>query len=246
MLKRVRKFDFWMGWLLLVVGLPCLVWGNWPLSRVVVVDLALAPGEMALPGGEDPASQPAPQEGRRLVVTAPAFARLGDDEVIEARLEDLPQKAEGQVPDLDLTHNLVAETRLETSGLLIAPGAGIYSSLRQGYPAVFTWDLRPLSSGVKDFTLWLHLQYVPHPDPLEKVFPERKLLAAPQFQVRVASFLGLAGTPVRVIGGVCTVLGSLLLLAPFLLRLIGRPSGQPERLNQTAPDPPGPGEEPHA
>ncbi len=245
-MKRTRKLGFWLGWLLLLVGLPCLVWGNWPAARVTVVDLVLAPQELALPGGEDPASQPAPRQGRRFIVVAPAFVRLGDDEVIEATLEVLPQESTSQVPDLTQTHNLVAETRLETSGLLIAPGAEIYSSLRAGYPAAFSWDIRPLSSGSKEFTLWLYLQYVPHPDPLEKVFPERKLLAAPQFQLKAASLLGLAGKPARVIGGLCTVLGSLLLFSPYLQRLIGRLFGKSAPADLAALDPAGTGEEPHA
>jgi hypothetical protein len=216
--KRTRKPDFWLGWLLLLVGLPCLAWGNWPLSRTAVVDLAISPQEIALPGGEGGSGQPAPEDGRRLLVIAPTTLRLGDDAVIEATLEPLPQESPAGDPDLYLTHNLVAEARLEATGLLVAPGGEVYSTLRDGLPTAFTWNIRPAAAGQQTQTLWLHAQFIPEPDPLEKVFPERKLLAAPEFQVKVVSFLGLAGTPARVVGGVCTVLGAVLLLWPLLLR----------------------------
>jgi len=216
--ERTRKPDFWLGWLLLLVGLPCLVWGNWPLSRTAFIDLAISPQDIALPGGEGGVTQPAPQEGRRLLVIAPATLRLGDDAVIEAILEPLPQEPAGEVPDLYQTHNLVAEAHLEATGLLVAPGAAVYSTLRDGLPTAFTWKIRPAAAGEQTLTFWLHAQYVPEPDPLEKVFPERKLLAAPEFRVKVSSFLGLAGTAARVLGGVCTVLGAVLLLWPLLLK----------------------------
>lgn len=241
-MKSAHKLEFWLGWLLLFIGLPCLVWGNWPASQVKVVDMVLTPEDLALPGGDGSPDQPAPKEGMRLVVEAPAFVRLGDDETIKATLEVVPQEAGPARPDLYLTHNLVAETRLEVTGMLHAPGAEIYSSVRSGFPTAFAWDIRPIESGVKNLSLWLHAQYVPPPDPLEPVFPERKLLAAPEFQVRAISLLGMAGTPVRVIGGVCTVLGSLLLLSPLLQKILGRLFNQ----EPLTPEQALPGDEPHA
>jgi hypothetical protein len=225
-----------------MIGLPCLVWGNWPASRVKVVDMVLTPKELALPGAHGSPDQPAPKEGRRLLVDVPSFVRLGDDSTIKATLEVIPQASGLAHPDLYLTHNLVAETRLEVSDMLFAPGAEIYSSLRDGIPTAFSWDIRPTSAGLKNLSFWLHLQYVPPPDPLEPVFPERKLLAAPEFQIKVISFLGMAGTPVRVIGGVCTVLGSILLLSPYLQKLIGRLFSQDSLPGDQAPL----GDEPHA
>jgi hypothetical protein len=205
---------------------------------MTVVDLPISPEELALPGGDIAPGQPAPKDGRRLLVTVPSFTRLGDDEKIEASLEVLPRDTAGSGPDLYITHNLVAETRLEATDLLFAPGSEILSSMREGFPTAFTWTIRPTSSGMKKLVLWLHAQYVPPPDPLEKVFPERKLLAAPEFQVKTVSLMGLAGTPARVIGGVCTVLGSVLLLSPLLQKMIERLFGQDA---QAAP-----GDETHA
>jgi hypothetical protein len=216
----VKHIKLILGSLFLLAGIPCLIWGNYPPGEKEVVNLYLLPEEMALPGNRTITSTIVPSEGRQVQLTIPKFARKGDIYSLTLLMEPM---SSGSVPgsdDVYKTHNLVAQARLELEGVPYSPTNDVYSALRPEQPSIMKWLIRPESSGTFKATIWLHLQFMPHPDPFEEVFPSNRLLAAPEFEIETSSLLGLSGMIVRVIGGVSTVLGLVFISEPYIVAWI--------------------------
>ena len=217
-MKFIQLFG---GVILLLIGLVCLIWGNWPAANNSELLVRLSPQEISLPAGDDEIGlAPSPPHGYKVSLDSPAYLRVGDDGELVLRLDiDSTVPTEGS-PDLYEAYNLMAEARLEMGGVLIAPKDNIYTALSPGRPVTFTWHVRPASKGLNEGTIWLHLEYVPHPDPLEPVYNSRRLAAAPKIKLQSVNLFGLAGIPARVIGGVCTALGAVLLMTPLISRWV--------------------------
>ncbi len=204
-----------IGGLFLLTGIPLLVWGNWRFSEKKVIEMTISSEEMALPDSADH-QLTMPLEGRRLVLQGPAFLRLGDDALIRLILEPVPAEGKQTGTDVYDTHNLVVEARLELDGALYAPNTEIFSPMRPNRPVAFEWKIRPQSRKPLESVLWLHMEYLPHPDPYEQASSQRSLLVAPQFNLPTTAFFGLAGVPARVIGTVLFVVGLFVILEPIL------------------------------
>lgn len=210
-----------IGLLLVFLGLPFLVWGNWSQGKSSLVELVFTPTELAYSQGVAEEVIPsAPQEGRIVSLSAPAFLRLGDEGVLNLVLSPTIADSEQQTVDIYTSHNLVARAWLELGEMNLSPSGEILTPLRPGTPAVFTWQIRSLKSGMKEGTLWLHLEFVPLEGQGQNVTRQRILLAAPHFQLNIHSLIGLAGLPARVIGGLVVTIGLVLLFEPALSAII--------------------------
>jgi hypothetical protein len=210
-----------IGLFLLLLGLPFLTWGNWPTSQTDLVYLEFSPTELALPQKKEyEGSSVSASQGRAALLTVTAFLRQGDEGILILTLVPSVTSIEANFSDIYATHNLVARARIELDGVGLSPDGDVLTPLRPGTPAVFTWQVRALEPGVREGTLWLHLEFVPLEGETEGSARQRILLAAPRFQIDVRSFLGMAGLPARVIGGLLVTIGLVLLLEPYLSAII--------------------------
>jgi hypothetical protein len=185
-----------------------------------------------------PAVQPAILEPRHLTLEWPAKIKVGDSDVIRLSLEadeagNITPTAQiaghelhGEtvfVPDLYDTHNVMAEARLDMAGLEIKPTEDIAEPLRPGSPVYFSWSVRASDVGTYRGTVWLHLRFIP----LDGGPDTQKVLSAQLLEIHAVNFLGLGGTPARLLGGLGTLVGSVLgldNLIPWVWKRVKRKS----------------------
>jgi hypothetical protein len=169
-----------------------------------------------------PTALPVLTESRRLNLEWPPKLREGDSGLVKMTLEIDDQgnlsptaQIEGNVvrgetvviQNLYDTHNVVAEARLDMAGVEISPEGEISEPLRPGQSATFFWNIHPPQVGRFKGTVWLHLRFIP----LNGDEPEsRTMISAQVIDVETVNFLGLGGTPARLLGGVGTLVGSIL------------------------------------
>ena len=197
---------------------------------------APSPTEMA---SAPPTTQPLPTqppailEARRLTLEWPPTIRVGDSDVIRLTLEADEQgnltptaQIEGHetrgetvfIPDLYDTHNVLAEARMDMSGVQIAPEGEVREPLAPGQTVSFFWSVRPEEVGTYRGTIWVHLRFIP----LDGSSESRKPLTAQPIEVRAVNFLGLGGLAARLLGGLGTLVGSVLGLDNLLPWVIKR------------------------
>lgn len=169
-----------------------------------------------------PTALPVLTESRRLNLEWPPKLREGDSGLVKMTLEIDDQgnlsptaQIEGNVvrgetvviQNLYDTHNVVAEARLDMAGVEISPDGEISEPLRPGQSATFFWNIHPFQVGRFKGTVWLHLRFIP----LNGDEPEsRTMISAQVIDVETVNFLGLGGTSARLLGGVGTLVGSIL------------------------------------
>lgn len=168
-----------------------------------------------------PAAQPAILEPRLLTLEWPDKIKVGDSDVIRLALEAddagnitptaqiAGHQVQGQtvfIPDLYDTHNVMAEARLDMAGLEIKPTQDIAEPLRPGSPVYFSWSVKAANVGTYRGTVWLHLHFIP----LDGGQDSRMVLSAQLLNIEAVNFLGLGGTPARILGGLGTLVGSVL------------------------------------
>jgi hypothetical protein len=189
---------------------------------------AVSPGEIAATFSPTPAPTAAPTvlpaltESRRLNLEWPPKLREGDSGLIKMTLEIDDQgnltptaQFEGNVvrgetviiPNLYDTHNVVAEARLDMAGVEISPDGEISEPLRAGQAATFFWNIHTPQIGRFKGTVWLHLRFIPLSGDEQE---SRTVVSAQLIEVETVNFLGLGGTPARLLGGVGTLVGSIL------------------------------------
>lgn len=199
-------------------------------SQQVEPTTGVNPEEPGTPGP----SQPAVPETRRLTLEWPPTIRVGDSDVVQLTLEvdDLGNITptavfEGhelhgenvQIPNVYETHNVVAQARLDMAGVEVEPGEEISVPLRPGTSASFIWSVRPVDVGRYRGTVWLHLNFVPlEPGGQESRIP----VTAQLIDIQAINFLGLGGTPARVLGGIGALAGSMISLDSLLPWVLGR------------------------
>ncbi len=193
-----------------------------------------------------PAAQLAILEARRLTLEFPPRIRAGDADVIRLTLEvddlgGITPTAEiaghattGEtlyIPNLYGTHNVIAEARLDLAGLQVTPEDAVSEPLRAGQSVTFYWSIHAVQAGLYRGTIWLHLLFTP----LEGGEESRVAVSAQVVEIEAVTLLGLHAEPARLLGGIGTVLSSLLGL-PFLEEILkfiwararrGRPPSSP-------------------
>jgi hypothetical protein len=237
-----------MGICLLIFSLFVLVWGFWdfsPVSRsipILPINMQLTTSEALKTDQPSLASAlsqaPAIPEDRWLSLEWPSTIRVGDSNVIRMSLEmseaekiTPTAQVEGReihgetarFPNLYATHNVIAEARLDISGLQVAPAYEIVETLRPGKAVRFYWSIRSYGLGTFQGTVWLHLHFISTKGEIESQLP----ITAQRIEIRSVSFLGLGGFNARLLGSMGTLAGSVLGLDPvisWLWKLVGRKS----------------------
>lgn len=195
---------------------------------------APSPTEMA---SAPPTAQPLPTqppailEARRVTLEWPPKIRVGDSDVIRLTLEVDEQgnltptaqiaghetRAETVfIPDLYDTHNILAEARLDMSGVQVTPAGEVSEPLAPGQAVSFFWSVKPEEVGAYRGTIWVHLRFIP----LDGGPESRKPLSALPIELQTVNFLGLGGKAARLFGFLGTLLGSALGLDDILSWII--------------------------
>lgn len=169
------------------------------------------------------ASPPALQELRRLVLEFPAQIRQGDSASIRLtlRLDDVgaataPAAGAGDpvsgvpvvVADVYATHRVMAQARLDLAGLESVPAAGQtqLQALLPGQEISFQWSVRAAEIAHYSGVVWFSLRY----EPLDGGPALEQVIAAQPVEIECVNFVGLGGTPARLMGGAGILVGVLL------------------------------------
>ena len=170
-----------------------------------------------------PASVP---EERRLVTEWLSKIRVGDSGLVRLILEMdeygnvTPTGSVGGdqisvesvfTPNLFETHQIIAQARLDLSGMEYRPGGEISEALLPGRPVRFIWSVRPAEAGVYRGTIWLYMLFIPRSGGEET----RSVISAQTIEIKAVNFLGLGGNSARIVGSLGVVLGSMIGLDNF-------------------------------
>lgn len=116
------------------------------------------------------------------------------------------------IPDVYVTHNVLAEARLDMAGVEVRPAETISQSLLPGEKVTFYWSVRPDEVGNYRGTVWFYLHFVPK----EAGGTEsKKAILAEQIDVEATSFLGMGANPARWLGVAGSFISAVLGM-PFL------------------------------
>jgi hypothetical protein len=168
-----------------------------------------------------PTPLPAIPEARVLFMEWPPTIRVGDSRRIHLTLQvdsegrltptvseagNLSRGEPVQIPNLYATHNVVVEARFDIAGVQVSPEGEVMEPMQPGQKVDFYWSVKPLDVGTYQGTIWLHLHFIP----LQGGADSRIALTAQTVEIQAINFLGLGGTPARILGGVGALLGSVL------------------------------------
>lgn len=229
--QNVRRL---VGLVIILPSLVILLWGLWPTSqmtRMVRVHLPEYSAQQSV--------APSAEASHNLVLTWPARLRVGDRGLIQLSIEEASQlevttgsetslqttnHGDGENRTSAETGNMLAEGRLELSGMLTVPSGEIYEPMGQDGRAVFFWNARPDRAGIFDGFVWLHLN---------AIIPgeahgggtgtgNRSLLSAQRIQMTADDLFGMDGATARLLGAVGIAIAFLLLLDTLFLKVLGR------------------------
>jgi len=208
---------------LISASLACGAAGSASTPQPIAEQTALA--TQMEPGDEQPiiANTPVPAipEQRRLTLEYPPKIRVGDSDIVRLTLEvdasgNITPTAvvDGnvitgeviQIPDLYETHHVIAEARFDVAGLEVTHPEGTNQTLLPGQTARFFWSIRPTEKGTYRGTVWLHLRFV------DKVSGEESQIAvsAQTVEIEAVKLLGTSATMVRTVGGIGSVIGTII------------------------------------
>lgn len=180
--------------------------------------LAPASTQVATPA---PTPLPAIPEQRLLFMEWPPTIRVGDSRRVhlalqvdqEGRLTPTVSEAGNvsrgvpiPIPNLYETHNVMVEARFDIAGVQVSPQGDVMEPMQPGQVVNFYWSVKPQDVGTYQGTIWLHLHFIPKLGGADS----RIVLTAQPIEFKAINFLGLGGTPARILGGVGALLGSVL------------------------------------
>ncbi len=172
-------------------------------------------------GASTEVPQPAIPESRRLTLEYPPNIRVGDSDVFRLTLEvntlgNVTPTAgvHGnttigrivQIPNVDDTHNVFAEARMDIAGLNIQPPDIQSESLTQGQSVTFYWSVQPISAGTFRGTVWFYLRFVNKVSGAES----QQTVSAQPVQIDATNFFGFSGGVARTAGGIGSIIGAVL------------------------------------
>jgi len=176
--------------------------------------------------------RPAILESRVLTLEWPSKIRVGDADIIRLTLEEDEQvntsptdDHRGNMADGDkepffdsyVTHNVIAEARVEMAGLKIIPAETISEPLLPKEPVMFYWNLRPKKERSYRGTIWLYLRFIPNNGGNER----RRVISVQFLEVEAISLFGISGGQARAMGA-AGLLTSILLGIPFIENRVRR------------------------
>jgi hypothetical protein len=124
--------------------------------------------------------------------------------------------AEVSVDNLYDTHNIFAIAHVESTGLGLDSAKEV--PLTPGEPAAFTWTL---PEGANPGQYWVSLTLKLRYEPKNGSLPEENFLWEDVLTINVTTLMGLSGPPAQLVGGLGSVLGSVLAF-PFIEELAGK------------------------
>jgi hypothetical protein len=208
---RVRRV---FGLLLLSGSLIALVW-SFRLIPDQARTLEIASAEMR--PVDLPAGLPAIAEQRQLSLEWPPVIRSGETATVRLIFDPSAQESQPAPasPVAGEGYSVLAEARLELSGVPHTPLGEVSQALLPDRPVTFVWDVRPVVAGEAQGTVWLHLRFVPAAGGPEL----RQVLTAQRIDIRVIDLLGVNGPWARALGSAGLVVGAALCLDGIFLWL---------------------------
>jgi len=176
---------------------------------------------------------------RNLLMTWPVRLRVGDTGIIQLRIEGNNNPSgvaenessqhsgttvEGSRGNQTRSSNVLAEGRLELSGILSEPSGEVFEPLGVGERAVFFWQARPDHAGNFDGFIWLHLNSI-IPGSSQGEVPavqDRSLLSAQRIEMEVYDLFGMDGPTARLVGVAGIALGSIIILDTWFLKILNK------------------------
>lgn len=183
---------------LFFVSAAMLVWGIWP-ARFESRQVEIPAGDLRLPGGSA-------QDDRRLIVSWPASARIGDPWRIRLDLIPIRTEEAASTGAVDAERQPTVAARLELPGVRYFPPGETSQVLTPGRPLRYSWMIYPEQSGEITATIWLHLA-----DPADSQAQDaRAVISAQRLSIQAGTFLGIGGRWARSLGGAGALIGALL------------------------------------
>ncbi len=199
--------------LVFFASLVLLVWGAFPnIDHTRQQTLTRLEMQVSTPSGIPGTPSPAVPEERLLTLDWPSTLRQGDaNRYIRLTLDvsksgeitpsvstegDESIEEQVQIPNVYDTHNVMAEARLDMSGLAMAPDDLVSLSLRPGESVTFLWNVRAAEVGTYRGTVWLYLRFLP----LDGGPESRDALKAIDIDITTVNFLGIGGPAARIMG----------------------------------------------
>ncbi len=170
-----------------------------------------------------PTPLPVIPEERKLTLEWPLSIKTGDSRRVYLSLDvdqegnitptvrDQGNVTKGEtvfIPNLYETHNVIAEARLDLAGAQVSPSGETQEPMRPGKSVTFFWSVKPESVGSYHGTVMVHLHFVPLDSAAGQ--ESRILLSVQPLDIEVVNFLGLGGVWARTVGGIGTLVGSVL------------------------------------
>ena len=155
-----------------------------------------------------------------------SLEEVGASEIVQGNESNPPQNHQvpGEINNRSEAGNILAEGRLEISGMIVVPAGEVYETIGEDGKAVFFWRARPDRAGVFDGFVWIHLNSIT-PGDAEGAEPDvqsRVLLSAQRIQMVADDLFGLDGATARLSGSVGIVIACLLLFDTIFLKALNR------------------------
>jgi hypothetical protein len=142
--------------------------------------------------------------------------RSGDPANVRLFVDLVPAAQGSPVVDaVYVTHNMLAEARLELPGGRVTPPNLTGQPLLPNERLTFRWQVRLQQPGAYEGVLWFYLNLIARSG-AANLDANRQALAAPTIPLQATTFLGLGGPAARGLGAAGFCLGLLLLLLPRL------------------------------
>jgi len=199
-----------------LASLTLLGWGLWPYGRSVRTQ-TIRPSDMQLPASSAGAAAGIP-ETRLLKLEYPTTIRVKDADVVRLTLDVEGQggQAASVIPDAYDDYTVLAEARLDMTGMGVLPLEAVSEPMQPGKSVVFLWNVRPAAEGDYPGTVWLFLHFVPKKGGADMRVP----LSAQGIEIGSNSFFGMVPGPVRWLGVVGIFISALLGL-PYVAKVLG-------------------------
>lgn len=166
-------------------------------------------------------------EQRMLTLEWPARLRQGDSDIVRLTLElddqghIIPTSQIGghsttgqvvEIPNLYQTHSVYAEARLDLAGMDVSPNDLVSQTLLPGRSVTFSWSVRPPEASIYRGNVWFYLRFIP------KAGGEASQIAisSQPVEIRATNLLGMSGQPARWVGGIGSIVGSVLGVDTFI------------------------------
>lgn len=181
---------------MIMVALPFLVWGFWPVSR--------SSRQVNLPSSlfsqVDRSVSPT-----TLSVSWPTWMQAGREAEITAQFQtDAAAGYQGSEPAAIGGNGWSIEARLEIPDVAVSPAGAVKHSVSSKSILPFSWQIRPVGGGRKQGTIWLHLI---NAEVTNDQNNSHTLVAAQPVAFQATTFVGINAYLAQVLGVLGLVIG---------------------------------------